>query len=133
MSEFFTMNAPDPYHWVLNSCSFAFRNVWSAFGPFRYCTKLGANRVQLVQKMQKFVQRSRIRIFRSEGTRSIPLDPKLMFWCVFYCLGAFGNISLLHETLCKSGRTGAINAKVRATKSRRNSSQRTHPIYTIGP
>ena len=31
------------------------------------------------------------------------------------------------------GRTGAINAKVHATKSRRNFSLRTHPIQTMGP
>jgi len=34
------------------------------------------------------------------------------------------------ETRCKTGRTGA---KVRATKSRRNFSQCTHPIHPIGP
>ena len=85
--------------------------------------KLGANQAELVQLMQKFVQQSRIGTFRNEGTRSISLNPKLMFWCIWECLGAFGNISLLHETRCKTGRTGAINAKVRATKSRRNFSQ----------
>ena len=31
------------------------------------------------------------------------------------------------------GRTGAINAKVNATKSRRNFSLRTHPIQTMEP
>ena len=31
------------------------------------------------------------------------------------------------------GQSGAINAKVRATKSRLNSSLRTRPIHTIGP
>jgi len=44
--------------------------------------KLGANRAELVQLMQKLMQRSRVGIFRNEGTRSIPLDPKLMFLCV---------------------------------------------------
>jgi hypothetical protein len=44
----------------------------------------------------------------------------------------FRTVSLLHESRCKTGRTGAINAKVRKTKSRRNFSQRTHPIYSIG-
>ena len=78
--------------------------------------KLGANRADLVQLMEKFVQQSRVGIFRNEGTRSMPLNPKLMFLFVSYGLGAFGNISLLHETLCKSGRTGAINAEGRATK-----------------
>jgi len=44
--------------------------------------KLGANQAELLQLMQKFVQQSRVEIFRNEGTRSIPLDPKLMLWCV---------------------------------------------------
>ena len=95
--------------------------------------KLGANQAELVQLMQKFVQRSRIGIFCNEGTRSVPLEPKFMFWCVSYCLGAFGTILFLRETRCKTGRTGAINAKVRAAKSRRDFSQRMHPIRPIAP
>jgi len=86
-------------------------------GPFGYLTKLGAKRVELVQK---FVPRSRIEIFRNESTRSTPLDPKLMFWCVSYRLGAFGTVRLPYKTRGKTGRT---SAKVRATKSRQNFSQ----------
>ena len=71
--------------------------------------------------MQKFVSLNRIGIFRNEGTRSTPLDPKLMFFfCVSYYLGAFGTIWLPYRTRCKTGRT---SAKERATKSRRNISQ----------
>ena len=70
------------------------------------------------------------RNFRNECTRSTPLDPKLMFWCVPYYLGAFGTVWLPYETQCKIGQT---SAKVRATRSRRNFSQRTHPIQPIGP
>jgi len=44
--------------------------------------KLGANRAELVQLVQMFVQQSRVGIFRNEGTQSIPLDPKLMYWYV---------------------------------------------------
>ena len=175
MSEFFTNNASDPYHWTLISCFGAFLSVWVHLGPFRYCTKLGAKCAKLVQLMQKFMPRCRVRIFRNEHSRSTPLDPKLMFWCVFFYVGAFGTIlllhkldakgtkliqliqkfvprclvrifwnehsrstpldpklmfwcvsfrsgafstiSLLHETWCKMCRTGAINAKVRATMS----------------
>ena len=74
--------------------------------------------MQLMQKfVQKFVQQSRVGNFRNEGTRSTPLDPKLMFWCVSYYLGAFGTVWLRYETRCKMGRP---SAKVRATKSRRN-------------
>src|SRR6185312_13854748 len=56
---------------------------------FRYYMKLGAEHVELVQLMDKFVPLSRIGIFRNERTRSTPLDPKLKYWCVSYCLGAF--------------------------------------------
>src|SRR6185437_11960322 len=94
--------------------------------PFGCLTKLGAKRAELVQK---FGPRSRFGIFRNEHTRSTPLDHKLMFWCVSYYLGAFGTVWLPYETRCKTGRT---SAKVRATKSRRNFSQRTHPILPVG-
>ena len=80
-------------------------------GPFRYCTKLGAKWAKLVQLIQKLVQRSCVVIFRNEGTLSTPLDPKLMFWYISLCLHASRTISLLHKTRCKTGRTGAINAK----------------------
>ena len=68
--------------------------------------------------------------FRNERTRSTPLDPKLLFWCVLYHFVAFGTIWLPYETRCKTGRT---SAKVCATKSRRNFSQRTHPIHPLNP
>jgi len=51
--------------------------------------------------MQKFVQQCLVRFFHNERSRSIPLDHKLIFWCVSFRLGAFGTISLLHETRCK--------------------------------
>jgi len=68
-------------------------------GPLGCLTKLGAKRAEL---MQKFVPRSRIGIFRNESTRSTPLDPKLMFWCVSYHLGAFGTIMLPYKTQGKT-------------------------------
>ena len=101
--EFFATNAPDPLHWTLNSCIAAFHSVWVHFGLFRYCTKLGAKRAELVQLMQKFLPRSRIRIFRNECTRSTPLFPKLMFWCVLLCLDAFWIVLLLHDARYKTG------------------------------
>ena len=55
----------------------------------------------MVQLMQKFVPRSRVGIFRNEHSQSTPLDPELTFWCVSFSLGAFGTVSLLHETRCK--------------------------------
>ena len=53
-----------------------FRTIWVHSRPFCCLTKLGAKRVELVQK---FVPRSRVRIFRNERTRSTTLDPKLTF------------------------------------------------------
>ena len=98
-----------------------------AFGTICCLTKLGAKWAKLVQK---FVPRGRVGIFRNERTQSTPLDPKLMFWGVSYYLGAFGTVWLPYETRCKMGRT---SAKVRATKSHRNFSQRTHPIPPVRP
>ena len=49
-----------------------------------------------------------------------------MFWCILYYLGAFGTVWLRYNTLCKMDQTGA---KVRATKSHRNFSQRMHLIH----
>ena len=131
--QIFRNDAPNPPHWTLNSCFGALHNVWVHLGPFCFLMKLGSKRSELVQLMQKFVPRGRVGIFRNERTRSTPLDPKLLFWCVSYILGVFRTIWLLHETRCKMGQSGAINAKVRATKSRLNLSLRTHPIHTIGP
>ena len=98
-----------------------------ALGTLGCLTKLGAKRAELVQK---FVPRSRVGIFGNEHTRSIPLDPKQMFWCVSYYLGAFSTVWLPYETRCKTGRT---SAKVRATKLYQNFSQRTCPLHPIGP
>ena len=88
-SEFFATNAPDPPHWTLNSCFGAFHTILMHLGPFGWLTKLDGKRAEL---MQKFMPRSRVRIFRNERTRSTPLDPKFMFWCVLYYLGAFGTV-----------------------------------------
>ena len=63
--EFFAMNIPDPPHWTLNSCFGVFHTIWVHLGPLCCHMKLGAKRAELVQK---FVQRSRVRIFRNERT-----------------------------------------------------------------
>ena len=95
----------------------AFRTIWVHSGHFGCLTKLGAKRAELVQKL---VPRSRIRIFHNERTRSTPLDPKLTFRCILYCLGAIKTVWLPYETRCKTGRT---SPKVCATRSRPNYSK----------
>ena len=59
-----------------------------------------------------------------------PVGPETDIWCVSYYLGPFWTVWLPYETRCKTSRT---SAKVRATKSRRKFSQRTHPIHLVGP
>ena len=56
---------------------------------------LGAKQAELVQK---FVPRSRVRMFRNKRTDPAPLDPKLMFLCLSYYLGAFGIVWLCYST-----------------------------------
>ena len=90
------------------------------FFPFvcirdRFATE--RKRAKLVQLIKNFVPQSRVGIFRNEHSRSTPLDPKNMFWCVSFRLGAFGTVSLLDETCCKTRQIGTINAKLRATMS----------------
>ena len=100
---------------------------WVYLGPFGCYAELGAKQAELVQK---FVPRSHVVISHNGHTRSTPLDPKLTFWCVSYYFGALGAFWLPYQTRCTTGRT---STKVRATKSRRNFSQRTHPIHPIEP
>ena len=86
-------------HWTLISCFGAFHTIWVHLGPLCCHMKLGAKRAELVQK---FVPRSRVRIFRNEPTRSTPLDPKLMFWCISCHLGTFATIRLPYKTRGKT-------------------------------
>ena len=69
---------PKLMFWCVSYYLGAFGTVWLSY-------EIGAKRAELVQK---FVPRSRVGIFRNERTRSIPVDPKLMFWCVLFYLGA---------------------------------------------
>ena len=97
----------------------AFGTVWLPY----------ETRCKTAELVQKFVPRSRVRIFCNERNRSTPLDPKLTFWCVSYYLGVFGTVWLLYGTRCKMGRN---SANICATKSRRNFLLKTHPIRPIG-
>ena len=127
------MNAVDPHQSTLNSYIGAFCTVWLHLRPFRYGTIVYAKRAEILELMQNYMPRSRLGIFRNDRSQPTAIDLNLMFWCVLYHLVAFGTVSLLHETRCKTGRTGAINAKLHATKMRPNFSQQRHPIHIILP
>ena len=105
-------------HWTLNSCFCAFHTIWVHLGLFGCVTTLSLKRVKLVQK---FGTRSRVRIFRNERTRP-------HHWTLNSCsgafhtnFGAFGTVWLARKNSVQNGPTGA---KVRATKSHRNFTQR---------
>ena len=65
---------------------------------------------------------------RNFWQRTHPIHPIRPKTDILVHLGAFGAVWLPYETRCETGRT---SAKVRATKSRRNFLQRTHPIHSI--
>ena len=111
---------PKLMFWCVSYYLGAFGTVWL---PYETRSKMG-------RTSAKVVTESHVGIFHNECTRSTPLDPKLMFWGVSYYLCAFGAVWLPFKTICKTDRT---SAKVRAMKSCRNFSQRTHPIHPIGP
>ena len=124
-----TQSTPlDPIHmfWCVSYSLGAFGTVLL---PYKTNFKTG----RTGQLMQKFVPRSHVGIFCNKHTRCTPLDPKHMIWCVSYILDVFRTICLLHKTRCKTGQTGAISAKVRATKSHQNFLQRMHLIHPVGP
>ena len=152
-SKFFATNALDPPDWTLNSCFGAFCTISVYLGQFDRLTKLGAkwakkfvstksrrNVAQRTHPIHPIASKTHVLArFEQFGCilnnlvclrNSVPLDPKLMFWCVSYYLGAFGTVWLPYETRSKTGRT---SPKFRATKSHRNFSKRTHPIHPIGP
>ena len=98
----------------------AFGTVWLTY----------ETRCQTGRTSAKVCARKSRRNFSQRTHRPIPVDPKLMFWWVLFYLGALRTAWLRYETRCKTART---SAKVRATKSRRNFSQRTHRSTTLDP
>ena len=94
-----------------------FRSIWLYSGPFGYLTKLGARLAELVQNVLH------------ERTQSTPLDPKLMFWCVSYYLGAFWTFGCL----TKLGAKRAELVQKFVLRSRigifRNEHTRSTPLY----
>jgi hypothetical protein len=56
--------------------------IFGRFGPFYYYANFGAKWAELVRLMPKFVEQSRVGIFRNVRSRFTLLDPKLMIWGV---------------------------------------------------
>jgi hypothetical protein len=77
--------------------------------------------------------------YRTTSLNKVPSEffatnaPDPLHWTQNSCFRAFRSVSLLHESRCKTGRTSAINTKVRKTISRWNFLHRTHPINSVGP
>ena len=82
---------PKLMFWCVSYYLSAFGTVWL---PYETRCKTG-------RTSAKVRARSRVGIFRNECTRSIPVDPKLMFWCVLFYLGALRTIRLRYEIWCK--------------------------------
>ena len=75
---------PNLMFWCLSYYLGAFGTVWLSH----------ESRGKTAELVQKSMKRSRAGNFHNERTRSTPSDPKLMFRCVLYYLGAFGSVWL---------------------------------------
>src|SRR6185436_16284531 len=96
---------PKLMFWCISYNLGVFGTVWLPYET-RWKTGRTSAKVRATKSHQNFLQ---------EHTRSTPLDPKLMFRCISYLLGAFEAVWLPYETRFKTCRT---SAKVRAMKSR---------------
>ena len=99
------MNTPDLHHWTQNSCfgEFLFR-----LGAFRTVSLLRETRwkwANLVQLMQKFMPRSRVRIFHYDAP-----DPH--HWTLNSCFGVFLSVWVHLEPFCYYTKLAAKRAKL---------------------
>ena len=126
--NFSQTNAPNPPHWTLNI--FLFMQFVLFWCIWDYLVALQNS----VQNMPNLCKSSCHEVASEFFATNTPDPPH---WTLNLRFGAFATIwvysgpfGCLYETRCKTGRT---SAKVHATKSRRNFSQRTHPIHPIRP
>ena len=105
-----------------------FRIIWVPSGSFGCLTEFGAKRAELVQK---FVRRSRVGVFHNERTRSTPLDPKLMFCCVSYHLGAFGCLTKLGAKRAELVQKFVPRSRLRIFRNERTRSTPLDPKLTF--
>jgi hypothetical protein len=92
-------------------------HVLGRFGPFPYSSKADAKLDELAPLTPKFAKWSCVGFFFATNA------PDPLHLTQNSCFGAFRTVSLLHESRCKTSRTGAINAQVRSTKLHRTISQ----------
>ena len=128
--EFFATNAPDPPNWTLNSCFVVFRS----FGCICNVSLLHETYCKMgwtgATKGKVCAMKSNRNFFATNAPD--PPHWTLNSWFgAFHSVGAFSIVSLLHESWCKVGWNGRINAQVRAIKPHQNFSKRTHPIHPI--
>jgi len=91
--EFFATNAPDPLHWTPNCCIAAFSSVCLHFLLFRYCTKHGAKRADLVLLMQSFCHEVASEFFATNA----PDPPR---WALNSCFGASRSVWMHFGLFC---------------------------------
>ena len=77
--------------WYVSFYLGTFVTIWL---PYETRRKMGRTRAKVLATKSR-------RNFRKKRTRSTPLDPKLMFWCVSYYLAAFGTVWLPYGTGAK--------------------------------
>ena len=97
-------------------CFLPFASIWDIRLPYE----------TLVKTFRISVKFRATKSRRSFSRRTHPIHPIGPETHVLLCFVPFGTVWLPYETRCKTGRTCA---KVSATKSRRNFSQRTQPIH----
>ena len=106
--------------WCISSYLGAFGTVWLAYETRRKTGRTSA-KVRDTKSRRNFSQRTHP--IHPIGPYTAILVRFVLFGCIRDCLVALRN----------SVQNGPTSAKVRATKSRRILSQRTHPIHPVGP
>ena len=110
--------------WCVSYHLGAFETIWL---PYETRCKTG-------RTSAKVHARSHVGIFRNERTQSIPLDAKLMFWCVSYHWvhsGPFGCLTKLGGKQADLVQKFVPRSCVRVFRNKRNRSTPFDPKLTI--
>src|SRR6185312_11622058 len=106
--------------WCVSYYLGAIGTVWMPYKT-RFKMSRSGEKVCATKSRRNFSQITNL--IHPKGLQTHVLVCFALFGCIWYSLVAY-------NTRCKTGRSGA---KVRAMKSFRNFSQRTHPIHPFGP